>query len=286
MLKVPAIDIAEVGAGGGSIARVDAGGLLRVGPESAGAMPGPACYGSRQYASRPSPTPTWSCWVTSIPGPGRRHAARSTARSGEAAICATSSPSGLGIDAVHAAHGIRAVANVSAWRAPSAPSPSSAAGSARSGVDGLRRQWRPAPRRRCGARLGIRASSSPACSGVFSAVGMLAADVEHTIRPPGAAARSTESGIATVQAMIAEAHGERVDARIGRRRLSSRRRCNFAFAADLRYAGQSSELTVRFGAGAFRRGQRCAAAEFDATLYAETFGYRNGRAGRTGECCA
>ena len=45
MLKVPAIDIAEVGAGGGSLAGIDKGGLLRVGPESAGAVPGPACYG-------------------------------------------------------------------------------------------------------------------------------------------------------------------------------------------------------------------------------------------------
>jgi N-methylhydantoinase A/oxoprolinase/acetone carboxylase beta subunit len=44
MLKVPAIDIAEVGAGGGSLASIDHGGLLRVGPESAGADPGPACY--------------------------------------------------------------------------------------------------------------------------------------------------------------------------------------------------------------------------------------------------
>src|SRR5262249_22015036 len=45
-IKVPAIDIHTVGAGGGSIARVDAGGVLKVGPESAGAVPGPACYGS------------------------------------------------------------------------------------------------------------------------------------------------------------------------------------------------------------------------------------------------
>ena len=45
MLKVPAIDIAEVGAGGGSIAGIDKGGLLMVGPQSAGAVPGPACYG-------------------------------------------------------------------------------------------------------------------------------------------------------------------------------------------------------------------------------------------------
>lgn len=44
-VAVPVMDIHTVGAGGGSIARVDEGGSLRVGPESAGAYPGPACYG-------------------------------------------------------------------------------------------------------------------------------------------------------------------------------------------------------------------------------------------------
>ena len=44
-VAVPVMDIHTVGAGGGSIARVDEGGSLRVGPESAGASPGPACYG-------------------------------------------------------------------------------------------------------------------------------------------------------------------------------------------------------------------------------------------------
>ncbi len=44
-IRVPAVDIHTVGAGGGSLARLDAGGALRVGPESAGADPGPACYG-------------------------------------------------------------------------------------------------------------------------------------------------------------------------------------------------------------------------------------------------
>jgi N-methylhydantoinase A len=44
-IKIPVIDLAEVGAGGGSIAWVDAGGALQVGPSSAGAAPGPACYG-------------------------------------------------------------------------------------------------------------------------------------------------------------------------------------------------------------------------------------------------
>lgn len=45
MLGIPKIDVRSVGAGGGSIATVDAGGLLRVGPQSASARPGPACYG-------------------------------------------------------------------------------------------------------------------------------------------------------------------------------------------------------------------------------------------------
>jgi N-methylhydantoinase A len=44
-VRLPTVDVHTVGAGGGSIARRDAGGALRVGPESAGARPGPACYG-------------------------------------------------------------------------------------------------------------------------------------------------------------------------------------------------------------------------------------------------
>src|SRR5262249_59247521 len=44
-VSTPAIDIHTIGAGGGTIARVDAAGMLYVGPEGAGANPGPACYG-------------------------------------------------------------------------------------------------------------------------------------------------------------------------------------------------------------------------------------------------
>jgi N-methylhydantoinase A len=44
-IKAPMLDIHTVGAGGGSIAFVDSGGLLKVGPRSAGADPGPVCYG-------------------------------------------------------------------------------------------------------------------------------------------------------------------------------------------------------------------------------------------------
>ena len=44
-IHVPMVDVHTIGAGGGSIATVDAAGMLRVGPESAGARPGPICYG-------------------------------------------------------------------------------------------------------------------------------------------------------------------------------------------------------------------------------------------------
>ncbi|MBV9168554.1 MAG: hypothetical protein JOZ81_00535, partial [Chloroflexi bacterium] len=44
-IKAPMIDIHTLGAGGGSIAWIDTGGALRAGPRSAGAQPGPACYG-------------------------------------------------------------------------------------------------------------------------------------------------------------------------------------------------------------------------------------------------
>ena len=44
-IRTPVLDLVEIGAGGGSIAWVDSGGILRVGPQSAGADPGPVCYG-------------------------------------------------------------------------------------------------------------------------------------------------------------------------------------------------------------------------------------------------
>ena len=50
-VSVPMLDIHTVGAGGGSLARFDAGGVLHVGPESAGAVPGPICYGNGERAT-------------------------------------------------------------------------------------------------------------------------------------------------------------------------------------------------------------------------------------------
>ena len=62
MTGLPSVDVRSVGAGGGSIAHVDSGGLLHVGPESAGADPGPVCYG----AGGTRPTLTDACVVLGL----------------------------------------------------------------------------------------------------------------------------------------------------------------------------------------------------------------------------
>lgn len=71
-LRVPLIDIHTVGAGGGSIVRIDSGGLLTVGPDSAGAEPGPACYGKGGKL----PTITDANVITGVIPPGTLLAGR------------------------------------------------------------------------------------------------------------------------------------------------------------------------------------------------------------------
>ena len=75
-VQIPMIDIQEVGTGGGSIARVDAAGALHVGPDSAGADPGPVCYG--RGGVEPTVTDANLVLGTACAGsfPRRRHAAR------------------------------------------------------------------------------------------------------------------------------------------------------------------------------------------------------------------
>src|SRR3546814_14261835 len=108
MLKVPAVDLAEVGAGGGSIATVDSGGLLTVGPRSAGADPGPACYGRGNDV----PTGTDANMVLGHLNPSALAGgtlAVDAERSHSSVAAFTAKPPGLSADA--AAHGTRQVAN-------------------------------------------------------------------------------------------------------------------------------------------------------------------------------
>ncbi|MEQ9260405.1 MAG: hydantoinase/oxoprolinase family protein [Roseovarius sp.] len=113
LMRVPAIDVAEVGSGAGSIARVDEGGLLEVGPRSAGAVPGPACYGK----GGTEPTVTDANLVLGYLGTELASDALSldaglAAAAIEAHICGP-----LGVDLAEAAHGIREIVTVNMARA-------------------------------------------------------------------------------------------------------------------------------------------------------------------------
>jgi N-methylhydantoinase A len=106
-IALNSLDIASIGAGGGSIARVDAGGILHVGPQSAGAAPGPACYGAGGKAA----TVTDANLVLGYLDPesflgGRRRLDRSAAEAAVDDIAAA-----LGVDRVAAARGIHRVVN-------------------------------------------------------------------------------------------------------------------------------------------------------------------------------
>lgn len=113
-LKVPSIDIAEVGSGGGSIARIDTGGLLVVGPESAGGDPGPACYGRGTQ----QPTVTDANMALGFLNPRALAGGSLTvdaSLSHRAVEMHIARPLKLSVE--DAAHGIRQVANVNMARA-------------------------------------------------------------------------------------------------------------------------------------------------------------------------
>ncbi len=101
-IALPGLDIVTLGAGGGSIGRIDRGGLLAVGPESAGADPGPACYGQGGTA----PTVTDANLVLGYLDPGNflgGHRRLDTAAATEAVRCIAES---LGLSVEAAAFGI------------------------------------------------------------------------------------------------------------------------------------------------------------------------------------
>ena len=107
LLGIPKVDVRSIGAGGGSIAWVDVGGLLRVGPQSAGAQPGPACYG----AGGIEPTVTDANVVLGVINPdyflgGRMKLDKAAA---EAAVSRIAEQ--LGIDVIEAAYAIHTTCN-------------------------------------------------------------------------------------------------------------------------------------------------------------------------------
>ncbi|KAB2341804.1 hydantoinase/oxoprolinase family protein [Actinomadura rudentiformis] len=169
-IKVPAIDLAEVGSGGGSIAWVDAG-TLRVGPRSAGADPGPACYGR----GGESPTVTDANLVLGYLDPDGFGEFRLSAERARAAI-AEHVAGPLGVDVVEAAAAIHDIANAQMGAAVHVVT-------VRRGIDPrgftLVALGGAAPTHvaRLAERFGIGRVLVPPQAGVGSAVGLLHADL-------------------------------------------------------------------------------------------------------------
>lgn len=236
-VRAPAIDIAEVGTGGGSLVRIDAGGGLRVGPESAGADPGPACYGRGGTGATVTDANVVLGYVNpaylaggSIPvdhALAERAIAEAVARP-------------LGIDLAAAAWGVHRVANAAMGRALRAVSterghdPRDFAILAFGGNG-------PIHAAAMAAALDIRRILVPPAPGLFSALGMLFPDTEHhyvrTFKTPLEGLDSTALDAAFAP-LVAEA--KRALAEDGYAAEAMR----FDRHADLRYQGENSELTL------------------------------------------
>jgi len=239
MLKVPAIDIAEVGAGGGSVAWIDNGGLLRVGPQSAGADPGPACY------DRGSDEPTVTdvnvyLGYLSPRGPAGGSLTIKPELSETAIRTRVAEP--LGISVLEAAQGIRTIANLEMARAIRSVTVERGR-DARDMILMAAGGGGPVHASEVAEILGIKKVIVTPLSGVFCSLGMLSADVEHSF------VRSVLTPLESLEPKLL--HGYAQDLR----REANERMAEEGFPAeaviheysiDVRYVGQSSEVMLDY----------------------------------------
>jgi N-methylhydantoinase A len=233
-IALGSLDIASIGAGGGSIARVDAGGILHVGPDSAGALPGPACYGQGGIAA----TVTDANLVLGYLDPanflgGARRLDRGAAERAIDPIAAA-----LGIDRIAAARGIHRVINTTMAEGVRLVS-------VRRGVD---------PRRFAlfafGGAAGLHATDIarqlglgrvilPRVAPVLSAWGMLATDLRFEIARSHIGDTRALDG-AAVKRLFDDMEAEGM----ARLRASFAGPARSARAVDMRYGEQVFEITV------------------------------------------
>jgi N-methylhydantoinase A len=175
LLKVPAIDLAEVGAGGGSLVRVDAAGGVQVGPESAGAVPGPVCYDR----GGTEPTITDANVILGYLNPHHLVGGAVALNAARAAVVfedKVARPLGLELArAAHGAHLIAAANMIRAIRAVSTERGRDPRGFALFAFGGN------GPLFACGMaeQLGMKRIVVPPSPGLFSSFGLLYADTEH-----------------------------------------------------------------------------------------------------------
>ena len=268
LIRAPTIDIAEVGAGGGSVAYVDTAGGLRVGPRSAGARPGPACY--RRGGSEPTLTDANVVLGYIRPGPladGDVVVDAELARRSVADHIAAP----LGLDLLAAAFGIHQIANATTMRAlrqvstergrdPREFTLVAFGGAGPIHAAGL------------ASELAIRSVVIPPLPGLFSAMGLLFSGIEH---------HAVRSCLLSRQELSADAL-EAVQAELRRDLLHT-----FAeeghteddvalrYSADVRFRGQTSEINVPVASGSWGPAELAALQEAFADEHERLYGHRS-----------
>ena len=248
-VQIPMMDIFEVGTGGGSIAAVDANGALKVGPRSAGAEPGPACYGRGGML----PTVTDANLLL-----GRLGADRFLG--GEMKLDAAAAEHALrehvakplGIDVTRAAEGILRIAATAmsyAVKAVSTERGLDAAAFALIAYGGAG----PLHASAIAREIGMRRVIVPRAPGHFCAFGMLFADLRYDL------VRTWFTRLADVSFdAIERAYAELIEE--GKRSLAASGvpagRVTVARSADMRYVGQEHPVTVALPPEVFRRRSR------------------------------
>ena len=264
-VSVPAIDIAEVGAGGGSLVRIDAGGALAAGPESAGAIPGPVCYDQGGSVATVTDANVVLGFISPTQLVGGELAIRSDL-SAAAIREQIADPMGVSVD--DAAFGIHRVANATMARALRAVS-------SERGRDP--RQFAlmvfggngPVHAAILARSLDISTILIPPVAGVFSALGLLFPATEHHFvrtfkrELAGVARDDIAAAFAALEAegsdaLEVEDYGADMT--------------EYEHQADLRYRGENTNLTVN-AAGALED-PRVLADEF-AQEHERTYGYRS-----------
>jgi N-methylhydantoinase A/oxoprolinase/acetone carboxylase beta subunit len=238
-VRLPVIDIHTVGAGGGSIAFLDAGGALRVGPRSAGADPGPICYGAGTEMTVTDANLLLGRLDPEFFLAGRMRLDIERTRRHAEALAARAQVPLLAL-----AEGIVRVANANMERAIRVVSvergfdPREFALVAFGGAGGMHA---------CdiASALDIRTVIAPRHAGVLSALGMLLTDVTRDYST-SVLRRSDEISLED----LGRRFGPIVDRGIGDLRAEGFDTDRIAIerAVDVRYAGQSYEITVPFGA--------------------------------------
>jgi len=266
-IKVPVIDLAEVGAGGGSIARVDTGGFLRVGPQSASSSPGPACYG----LGGTLPTVTDANVVLGYINPDNFAGGSMTLDADASRRAIEEHVAGpLGIDVVAAARGIHALANTAMAAAIRVVTlqrgidPRDHALVASGGAG-------PIHAVKLAELFGIETVIIPPSPGVRSAWGLLISDLAHDFVATAImrAADADPARIATIFEGL-EGKGRQALARAA----SADTRIVVQRSIDVRLAHQHQEITVPIGDGPVDTALLERAEADFRSIFARTFGIR------------